>query len=547
MKSIRRDPARLTKTKKGGVRGDPARLTKTKKGGVRGNPTPLSESQFADLLAVFAVLVGLLVRLALPLTSAFPLNDGGLFYNMIRDLQANHYALPAFTTYNRADIPFAYPPFAFYIAGFIADLTRLDLLDVMRLLPAIVSAAAIPIFYLLAKEILPDKITAALASVLFALTPRLFDWMIMGGGITRSFGFVFAILTVFSTRKLFTASAARFVLWTSICAALTALTHPEAIPQAALAALILYVFTNRTRNGFVRLLLVAAATLALTSPWWASVLRVHGFDPFLAALSAAAGDGRNLFERIFLLFQFLFTEEPFLPLAAFFALVGVFHNLASRKFFLPAWTALPYLVEPRSGTLYMMIPLVLLAAQGLGEVILPNLEKSREPRPIFQTGAAKLFMAFIVVYLLVAGYASAYKIQTRVTLTPSQVEAMYWIRENTPPEAKFLVVTGGQPLLDPASDWFPALTGRKSLGTVFGYEWLHDGQFTKRTKRYESLQRCGSRPSVCLEAWSAETGIDFDYVYIHKTDETVILSTQMEEATDYRKTFENEGVTIFGK
>src|SRR3990172_5138024 len=155
---------------------------------MKSNPSNLSlqEEQIPTLLVLFATMLGLLLRLALPLTSSFPLNDGGLFYTMIQDLQANHYALPVFTGYNSAQIPYAYPPLAFYIAGLLADVTRIPLHDLLRLLPAIVSAAAIPIFYLLAKEFLPSKTTAALATFLFAFTPRVYEWHIMGGGITRS-------------------------------------------------------------------------------------------------------------------------------------------------------------------------------------------------------------------------------------------------------------------------------------------------------------------------------------------------------------------------
>lgn len=64
-----------------------------------------------------AVTLGLILRLLPALSADFPLNDGGLFYLMTRELQGAHYALPVYTSYNSAQIPFAYPPLAFYIAG----------------------------------------------------------------------------------------------------------------------------------------------------------------------------------------------------------------------------------------------------------------------------------------------------------------------------------------------------------------------------------------------------------------------------------------------
>ena len=56
-------------------------------------------------LAVAAIGLGVLVRATIVLASDFPLNDGGMFFAMVRDLQASHYALPSVTTYNSASTP----------------------------------------------------------------------------------------------------------------------------------------------------------------------------------------------------------------------------------------------------------------------------------------------------------------------------------------------------------------------------------------------------------------------------------------------------------
>jgi len=61
-----------------------------------------------------------MVRLAITLRSDFPLNDGGLFFSMARDLKRAHYALPGEKSYNGADLPFAYPPLGIYLAA-LAD------------------------------------------------------------------------------------------------------------------------------------------------------------------------------------------------------------------------------------------------------------------------------------------------------------------------------------------------------------------------------------------------------------------------------------------
>ena len=248
--------------------------------------SPAAERIFPALLT----LIGLLVRLPAALGSSFPLNDGGLFYRMILDLQANHFALPATTTYNSSGIPFAYPPLAFYLTGMLAQAFHLDVLVLLRLLPALISALCVPAFYFLARDILGRKQETVLAaSLAFALTPRGFEWHIMGGGITRALGLLFALETMRAAHALFTRGGGRPMLAAILWGTLTFLTHPEAALQTALAAAIFYLALDRTRRGAVGALLTASAILLLSAPWWVTILTRFGGDPFLAGAAAARG------------------------------------------------------------------------------------------------------------------------------------------------------------------------------------------------------------------------------------------------------------------
>src|SRR5512140_1332957 len=156
------------------------------------------------VLAGLSGVIGLLVRLLPALGASFPLNDGGLFYRMILEVQANHFRLPLFTSYNLEHIPFAYPPLGLYAAALLSSGLHANVLDVLRLVPAIVSSLSVPVFYFLARRVLKSgPYTTLAATVAFALLPRAFEWQIMGGGITRSFGFLFTMLTWHAACDLF--------------------------------------------------------------------------------------------------------------------------------------------------------------------------------------------------------------------------------------------------------------------------------------------------------------------------------------------------------
>jgi hypothetical protein len=84
----------------------------------------LDDRRYA-LLIGGAIAIGFVVRAMFVFSSSFPLNDGGMFYAMVRDLQGNGYAIPSFTSYNLGNVPFTYPPLGFYLAAVLDDATPL--------------------------------------------------------------------------------------------------------------------------------------------------------------------------------------------------------------------------------------------------------------------------------------------------------------------------------------------------------------------------------------------------------------------------------------
>jgi hypothetical protein len=131
---------------------------------------------------LLALELGALVRLLPVALSSFPLNDGGLFYQMTEDLAASGLRLPLLTCYTGGDIPFAYPPLGFYLAGSLHLAAKVSVLELMRWLPAIFSTLTLLPFYFLARRMLSESGLASIAVIAFALIPRSSEWMVMGVG-----------------------------------------------------------------------------------------------------------------------------------------------------------------------------------------------------------------------------------------------------------------------------------------------------------------------------------------------------------------------------
>lgn len=506
----------------------------------------IMKNQERDIFFVALItILGLAARLSAPLAASFPLNDGGLFHQMIVDLQNNSFALPVFTTYNFTEIPFAYPPFAFYVYG-VLSASGIPLLKLMQFLPSLVTAITIPAFYFLAKDILENKKAALFSSMVFALIPRAFDWLIMGGGMTRSLGFLFAILAIHQAYLLFSSPTNRSLILTALFSALVILTHPEATVHTAIAAIFFYFWKDRTIKGAIRASIVALGTVAISSPWWATILSIHGAAPFHAVLTAASGNSIDPILRIFALIKFEFTDEPFMQLISVIGLLGLFILLARRKPALPIWFILIALLEPRGGGLYMMLPLAMFAGATFDQAISPILKPQDENSKAW---AWNSFIGFFLLYGLINASITASDINRNLTLTSDDLHALAWVKENTPPESQFILITGGLPLNDTTTEWFPVIAERISLATLFGYEWVDDGNFNARVQEYEKLQACASREISCLNEWTQ--GKDFSHLFIRRNPKSSntpsILVEQLKSSPQYQVIYEAGEITIFEK
>ena len=119
-------------------------------------------------LLLLTVISSLFVRIFPILRSDFPLVDGGMFYSMIRDLQATNYSLPVFTSYNHQQIPFAYPPFAFYFTGAVNSLTGISLIRLIQWQPVVINIFTLVVVYFFVMKLTQSTTKGLLATFIFS-------------------------------------------------------------------------------------------------------------------------------------------------------------------------------------------------------------------------------------------------------------------------------------------------------------------------------------------------------------------------------------------
>ncbi|MGO9178346.1 MAG: glycosyltransferase family 39 protein [Candidatus Limnocylindrales bacterium] len=504
------------------------------------------------------MLLGLLVR-AIPLIAAgFPLNDGGLFYAMAEDVRHAGFALPMYSSYNGVGIPFVYPPLAFYLAAGLASVPGISMTAVLMVVPLVASVLTIGAVYLLARELLPSRFEALLAAYAFAVLPRAFDYVIDGGGLTRSPGYLLAVLAIWQAACFYRSRSRSSAVATAILAGLTLLTHPDAALFGVVSVALLLLLRARDWRALLATISLGVGALLISAPWWAVALLRFGPGPLISGDQA----GLSPHDSLQYVLTWTFTDEPYMAFLAAIALIGALYCLAHRRWLLPVWVAAFFIVDPRGASTYTMVPLAMLVAVGLREALLGSVAPLSQlgsepgwPREIVRDR----FGALVLGAALVLGIVAAVKIPIAPydpvhALSPANRAAMAWVAEHTPEDAQFAVVTGYGWFVDATAEWFPVLAERRSVATVQGFEWMGKGAWTARVDRDTALQLCATSTAACLRAWAGASWNGL-YVYVPKgallgeastsDDDTVALRTSLAADPDVRLLYNGPGASVF--
>jgi hypothetical protein len=103
-----------------------------------------------------------------------------------------------------------------------------------------------------------------------------------------------------------------------------------------------------------------------------------------------------------------------------------------------------------------------------------------------------------------------------VPLSAEERTAMAWMAAHTPPESRFLVVSGDVWASDRSGEWLPLLATRVSLATPQGQEWITGGEFARRMSLHSEAQACATQDTNCLDQWAQRHPPAFTHLYLPK-------------------------------
>ncbi len=503
----------------------------------------------------FVTLAGLCLRLFYITRSDFVLNDGGMFYTMIVDLQKNNFSLPLYVSYNQSQIPFVYPPLSFYLVAILNEWLHIDHITILRFLPLFFNILSIPAFFFLAFEILHDKNKALLAAAFYAIIPTGYEWLISGGGLTRSPAQLFFILSLYFYLAFLNRQKKTNLVVSILCAALMMLHHLEYGVLTGISIALFSIHSMRLKTFVKTALIYAAGVALLTSPYWVTVLARGGFSPMMSAFSSGEFNPVTSIAR---LLSMSFTDETLVNYVNVLAIIGLFYCLFSGKLRLVIWFLLIMFFSPRSVNRPLIFPVTIFASLTVFSLILPELNRLWDEKKIskFCPSYGSIFIAFSVLYPFFLGFLSPSGGNSAlVSLTKPEREAMQWVKDNTPEDSQFIILDSANTWgADRSNEWFPVLSERKSLTTVQGTEWLPDGQFEKNKNQYNELKSCANKGTACLGSRAGQYMMDYSHVYLTRSDCAsnsgyclLPLEMSLRESPDYTNIFENDAVLVFKK
>jgi len=446
-------------------------------------------------IVALAVVAGALVRLIPVVSTDFPINDGGLFASMIEDLVRHGPLPPATVSYNHGDIPFAYPPLALYLgAGMVA--LGVPTLDVLRFVPVTVAIALIPAWYLLARELVEPRL-AAVATLLFALFPRSFEWLIAGGGLTRGLGLLFAVLGLRYALIYMREGHLLGGVIGGLLLGLAILTHPEAAVFGA-SSLLLFAWVRRARFG--RVLAIGAIALAVATPWLAFVLVTHGLGPLL---NAGMSRVESYLPLMLHLMRLDLTEEVYTAFGALLGGIGLFLACTSGRGWLVGWMITVSLLTPAAAPTLVMFPLSIAGAITVTDLVIPRLSPAWRPR---------VLVVGLVVLLLNAAWSNHDQDSGLRGLQPKLREAMHWPVDEFGDDSIVLIATGALWATDAVSEWYPYLTDGVSIATVQGREFTPEWAEARNNQR--ELAECARRSFSCVMELASRVWPSAEFLFI---------------------------------
>lgn len=407
---------------------------------------------------------------------------GGLWVGFIDAIRDNSYALPSSIDHVTATgSPFAYPPLSFYISLILSDLTGLDSLYFVNVLPGVISVIALLAFYWLSSEFTSNKLLRLLVFSAFSFLLSAYHEQQFPSGLAESLGTLALILYAKCLLHLNRNGGRRNLAITGIAGAVTILASPGSAIGMFLTTGAVWITVPGLRADRRQALLIFGAVIGiamfLSSWFWLTTILRHGPDIFFATFSDRAGEGNVLFSffESFARNIFEFDIGGFEILGGI-ALIGLLELVRRRQFLVPLWLVM-LLTVPQESTWLVSIPGAIAVGFGIWSIVTVLGGTFSQLPPLFVkasvTGAA---VGLLMVLPVIEFFDSDVNV-----LSNAETELIETAKSRSDEGDLFLIVSSDDLRTDNFLEWFSFLGER----TVLNQRW--GAEFTLRSRELDSI------------------------------------------------------------
>lgn len=512
------------------------------------------------------------VQIAYLRTHEFPALLGGLFLEMAATVASSDALVPATISGFTSDgIPFGYPPLGFYVIALFQKL-GVDGVSLLRFGAPVILLCNVVMLYHFITVITDSPETGCIAGIITGTNLSLNVYLIGASGFVRGLGFLFMLVAMLGAYQYYANGEGQRALAIVVVGwGLVVLTHPVQAAAAGAAIAAAWLVWDRSLRGLATGAGIAVVGLIIASPWWLTVVSIHGVDIFFAG-AGSQGSINNSLSDLADLVRWFWGSSYVLNWPAVFALIGTVAMVSRGEWRLPAWLATPvFLLVPPHGRLGILIvaPLgavgfifILSALTGL-DTDLPDMSVQWFSRPtlsgmtfVLPDLSSKRVVAIMFIVLLVGPFISQNMVAASRTSSDSPLpvyvdaedrSAMEWIEDETAVDAQIAVFGG-------ASEWLPYFTNRTSVIVKYGTEWLGQETFRRHESAQSQLGNCWNASCVNATLVKYEFAPEVDYVYVPygrfmsgrtATSIPPALHRSMVANPQFTRVYRNSGVSIY--
>ncbi len=471
----------------------------------------------------------------------FPKGFSGLYALFSERLIANHFKLPtAVPYYGPGGIPLVYPPLAIYVMGFLTSRFNIVPVDYLKVAPAVLSWLSLPPVYYLAKMISASRLKGLAAALLFGSAPAIYIMQVYSGGVIRAPAFIFCSTGLLLAYTGFENKNRTAVILSTLCFALTMVTHLGYVFFFAFSLMIFVLFHRPYGLRIKYSLAILLGGLLLASPWWLSMIMLNGSKVFWYAL--ASHDSLGFTTRFLHPGDFSWLWKPLAfaffnsPVLGGLAISGLIWCLINRHYQLPGWFLATWLLLSENWHHLVLVGSI------TGSIFLVDLgvlltQKKHPPKASW--GITGLVVGAGLLSNMMMSFPA---IKASPALRLSETTQLgEWFQKETSPEARYLFLQTREDI----AEWMPYFLHRTPAIGFWGSEWTGDYDRQYRLTKVD-LPSCLSESSLeCIEGLIDHEKLDVDYLILPSVDFIEPIKSALERGGSWRKTYENQDYQVW--